>query len=117
MPETASDYLDHIIRIRSVQDFSPSEALAFIFTLKQAVRGVFKKEIKEKRFREELERFESRIDRLALLAFDTYVQCREKLYELRVKEVKGHRDAAVRMLDRTNRLIEKMGQAEKPSES
>ena len=34
------DALDGIIRIRSIQDFTPSEAVGFIFDLKTVIRGV-----------------------------------------------------------------------------
>jgi len=36
--DTISKYLDDIVRIRAVQDFTPSQSLAFIFRLKDAVR-------------------------------------------------------------------------------
>jgi len=32
---------------------------------------------------------ESKIDSLALLSLDIYAKCREKLYEMRIKEVKN----------------------------
>src|SRR4030042_3151306 len=38
--------LDGIIRIRSVQDFTPSEAVAFIFQLKSAIREVVEAELR-----------------------------------------------------------------------
>ena len=36
----------------------------------------------------ELTELERQIDRVALAAFDVFVQCREQVYELRVNEVK-----------------------------
>lgn len=83
-----SSFLDRIIRIRAVQDFSPSQAMAFIFLLKMVIREELKSEIRENRVSEELLKFESRIDNLALLAFDIYMKCREQVYELRVSETK-----------------------------
>jgi len=114
MSEAVKEYLDQILRIRAVQDFSPSQAVAFIFALKGIVKDVLAKKLGEKERQADLERFEALVDRLALLAFDVYVHCKEKVYELRVQEGKGHRDAAVRMLERTNRLIEKMGRTKAP---
>jgi hypothetical protein len=52
-------------------------------------------------------KLESRIDELALLAFEIYMQCREKIYECRVNEVKGQREIAMKLLERTNRILEK----------
>ena len=38
LPDTVSRFLDSIVRIRAIQEFTPSEAVAFIFQLKQIVR-------------------------------------------------------------------------------
>jgi hypothetical protein len=85
--ERVSAFLDNIIRIRAVQDFSPSHAIAFIFLLKKVIREELKKEIKENGLSKELLALESRIDELALLAFDIFMQCREKIYELKAMEL------------------------------
>ena len=94
--------LDNIIRIRSVQDFLPSQAIAFIFLLKRAVREELASENEEKGAVEEILEFESRIDELVLLALDTYMKCREKVFEIRVDEVKAEREGALRLLERAN---------------
>lgn len=99
--------LDNIIRIRSVQDFSPSQAIVFVFLLKKAIREELASEIREKQLFEELLRFESRIDELALLAFDIYMKCREKVYEIRVNEVKAERERVFKLLERTNLMYGK----------
>ena len=44
-PETITSHLDPIIRIRAVQNFSPSQATAFILTLKTVLKNTFKKEL------------------------------------------------------------------------
>jgi hypothetical protein len=89
-------YLDEIIRIRALQDFSPSQALAFIFLLKNVIRKELADEIAKNDLSEELWDLESRIDGLALLGFDVYTQRREKLYEIRVGEMKGRISAFLR---------------------
>ncbi|MBW1888153.1 MAG: RsbRD N-terminal domain-containing protein, partial [Deltaproteobacteria bacterium] len=81
--------LDGIIRIRAVQDFSPSQAVGFIFLLKGVIRERLKTEIRDNRLSYELTMFESGIDDLALLAFEVYMRCREKLYEIRAKKKKN----------------------------
>jgi hypothetical protein len=106
-PEALNAFLDKVIRIRSVQDFSPSQALVFIFSLKAVIREVLDKEIRENHLYEPLLRLESRVDALALRAFDVYVGCREEVYELRVSEVKRQRESALRMLERSDRAIRK----------
>ena len=104
--EKLSTSLDDIIRIRSVQDFSPSQAIGFFFLLKQAARDELTSVIEENPASEELLKFESRIDELALLAFDIYTNCREKIYKIRVNEVTGQKEMALRMLARVNTLDE-----------
>ena len=86
--DKVSIFLDNIIRVRAVQDFSPSQAVAFIFVLKKVIREELKGEIRENSISEELLIFESKIDKLALLSFDIYTKCREKVYELKVSETK-----------------------------
>ena len=101
-PDKLYASLDNIIRIRAVQDFSPSQAIAFVFLLKKAVRETLASELRDNQFFEELLKFESRIDELALLAVDIYTKCREKIYEIRVNEVKAERDRIGQLLTRTS---------------
>jgi len=86
-----TEHLDSVIRIQAVQDLPPSRALSFIPSLKGIIREELKGEIREMGDREELAALETRIDRLALLAFDCYMKCREKIYDMRVKELKKQR--------------------------
>jgi hypothetical protein len=81
-------FLDEIIRIRALQDFSPSQALAFIFLLKNILREELADEIRKENLAAEILELESRIDGLALLGFDVYTQRREKIQDLRVDEMK-----------------------------
>jgi len=87
--EKLSHFLDRIIKIRAIQDFSPARAVAFIFHLKNVIREELGGEIRNDQLFEELLEFEYQIDKLALLAFNTYMKCREKVYEIRVAEVKN----------------------------
>ena len=78
-----------IIRIRSVQDFTPSKAVGFVFALKQILRNVLEKEIQATGAESELRSLETNIDRVGLMAFDIYMRCREKIYEIRANETKN----------------------------
>jgi hypothetical protein len=100
--EKLTHSLDEIIRIRAVQDFLPSRATGFIFLLKQAAREELAGEITGKPVSGELLDFESRIDGLALLAFDVYMKCREKICEIRVSEMAAQRDMALGIMARTS---------------
>ena len=87
--ETVASFLDPMIRIRAVQDFTPAQAVSFIFSLKQVIRDILSKEMKDGRFLNELPLFESKIDEMGLMAFDIYMRCREKIYQLKANELKN----------------------------
>jgi hypothetical protein len=80
--------LDEVIRIRALQDCSPSQALAFIFLLKNVVREELADDLEQHNLAAELMELDSRIDGLSLLGFDVYTRRREKLNEIRISEVK-----------------------------
>lgn len=85
-----SAQLDEVLRIWAVQDFTPSQALAFVFFLKPIIREELAGELKaDAGLAEELLDLESRLDGVALLGFDVYMQRREKLSELKVAEMKA----------------------------
>ncbi len=96
-----SDSLDNVVKIRAVQDFSPSQAVGFAFQLKNALREQLKGAAGGPQLHEELLELESRIDRVALLAFDLYVQRREKIHQIRTREL---RERSERLLERMNRI-------------
>ena len=99
--------LDAILKIRSVQDFSPSKAVGFIFLLKRAVRETLKNEICREPALDEWLSFQSRIDDLVLQAFDAYMDCRERICEIRVNQAKTEKEMALRMMERMNPSKEK----------
>ena len=76
--------MDPLVRIRAVQNFSPSQATSFILSLKKVVITHLQKELNDIQIFNEFLQFESKIDTLILIAFDIYVECREKIYELKV---------------------------------
>ena len=85
--QTITSYLYPILRIRAVQPIlSSSEATGFIFSLKKVIRKSLKKELSDKDILKELFLFESKIDELSLIAFDIYMKCREKVFELKANE-------------------------------
>lgn len=105
--------LDELVRIRAVQDFSPAQAVGFIFNLKKIVREEIKGELTNEEMTEELYELDSRIDELALMAFDKYMECRERIYDVRLNEMKN---LSIKMMERitTKReLWEKEGRLKK----
>ncbi len=101
-PDKVSRSLDGILRIRAVQEYSPSAAVAPILLLKKAVREELAAEIRQQAIGGELLEFESRVDKLLLLAFDSYMQCRQKIYEIRVNEASKR---STILVDRLNRVL------------
>ncbi len=81
--EAVRSHLDRIVRIRAVQNFTPSQAIAFIPALKTIIRNHLKKDLSDSRTANALLEFESNIDSLSLFAFDIYMECREKLFDLK----------------------------------
>lgn len=78
--------LDPIIRVRAVQDFSPSKAAGFTFFLKSIIRENISKEKSHDHNYDELLSLESDIDELGLISFDIYMKCREKIFDIRANE-------------------------------
>ena len=101
--DKVSPFLDNIIRIKAVQDFFPSQAMSFIFLLKKAIRESLGNKIHETHISEELLLLDSKIDDLALLSFDIYMKCRERVYEIKADEVKR---MTSRLLQRANLVCE-----------
>jgi hypothetical protein len=86
--------LDRIIRVRALQEMSPSEAVAFIVELKQVFdEVVVDNPVEQQRI------FAERVDRLLLVAFDVYSRCREQVYEIRVREI---RNRSLKVMERLN---------------
>lgn len=83
--------LDQVIRIRAVQEFTPAQAIAPVMELKWVVRQVFSADKKTRPLLSQLDSFDCDVDRLTLMAFDIYTECREQLYRNRVSELKSGR--------------------------
>jgi len=88
-PEALTSHLDPIIRIRAAQNFTPSQATAFILSLKKVLRENLTKELRDSSVAEELIAFEFKIDQLCLIAFDIYMQCREKIFQISANETRN----------------------------
>lgn len=81
------DALDDITRILAVQNFPPSRAISIFFELKAMFREIMKRSnVAESLTQKVQTEFSSRIDELVLQAFDSYMQHREKIAQLKVEE-------------------------------
>jgi len=113
-PEKFFPILHDIIKIRAVQDFTPSQAVSFLLLLKQVIREEAGREIQAKNLLEELVAFEAQIDQLMLLSFDIFVKCREKIYELKTDDV---RRMTFRLLKKANLICEIQEEGSSPEET
>lgn len=80
--------LEEICRLKAVEETRPAEALGFIFALKQIISEELAGDHEIEIGAEELWKLDKRIDEMGLLAFDIYYDCRAKIYELRINEIK-----------------------------
>ncbi len=74
--------LDEIVHLRAVQDFTPSQAVGFLFPLK----AILREEVDSRD--SSLAVLDERIDEAALLAFDLYMRCRAQIQEIKANEAR-----------------------------
>lgn len=104
IPEKVKLFLDGIVRIRAIQDFAPSEAVAFIVQLKKIVRQELGAEVlSQPGIADALVSFDSATDDLVLFSFDIYMKCREKIYELKANEA---RNMTFRLLQQAKLIVD-----------
>ena len=90
--EDSTDFkkpLSQMMHLRSVQEFSPSQAVAPFNAVKHITRDILESDKETKSLTSELYDFEFSVDLAVLAAFDLYVECREKIYKIRIDEIKS----------------------------
>lgn len=97
--ENVEAILEDFVRMRAVQDYPPSAAIAYVLYLKQAIREVLHEDICRYQLFDELTAIEDRIDGFLLKAFDVYMLSRQKIYEIRENNFKRQSFLASRMMD------------------
>ncbi len=111
--EDVCGHLDQIVKMRAIQELSPSQAISFVFSLKSAIRDEIGRELLEPRLASELAEVDAQIDQVALFAFDIYTRCREKVVDLRINEIKRSAAAAMQRLgEGRDPVVEPSGPAE-----
>ncbi len=96
---SVAEALEAMVRLRAVQDHSPSQAVAFVFWLKRALRQALDQEPLAEDVHSQLTGLEERIDRLAASAFDLYVECRERIHEIKTNEIRRKTASLLRQLE------------------
>jgi len=95
--EEIAPRLDRIIQLSSIQDVAPSRALSFVFELKRILRTELRGELRDRKAFEQFLDLEARIDRLALMAFESFAGHRERLADIRVREIRNQVASVMRM--------------------
>jgi hypothetical protein len=93
--------LDSIIRIRAVQDFTPSQAIGFVSLLKTAIRDAMMPGIEHEMYLE-IQQIEAKIDNLASVASEIYDRCREDINRLKIRKAYPRRFIEDRLMSVTN---------------
>ncbi len=79
--------LERVLRVRAIENLSPSQAVGFLPLLRGVIREVLEARLENVPF-PEWSAINDEIDRLILQAFDIYMECREKIHELKNKDGK-----------------------------
>jgi hypothetical protein len=90
LSESSSEQLpqsvDAVVRVRAVQDFSPSQALQVFTILKDVLRRQLDDPVRQNGWQAEHRELEDKVDQLNMLAFDIYVKCKEQVWELKARQ-------------------------------
>ncbi|MCK5741284.1 MAG: RsbRD N-terminal domain-containing protein [Chlorobi bacterium] len=106
--KTYDEPLRRIIQVRAVQDFTPSQALSFIFDLKQLITKSYKAD-NEIDFCEMIGIFQ-RIDAMAFSAFNIYCELKGRIWEIKANEVRKRNET---MVMRLNEKYDQMNKKDK----
>jgi len=91
-----TDHLDRIVQITCVQDVEPSRSVSFAFGLKDVIRHVLAARCAGRWSPEQFLDFETRIDGMALCAFECHAKQRQRISDIRVREARVQVSALLR---------------------
>ena len=107
IPDRVQEALSRFVKLRSVQDFAPSQGLGVIYVFKQLMRETLLPLFVQGGKVDVYLEAESRVDTLALMAFDMYLSSRETLAEQRIKEIRDQHSQIVRWMQTTQQSAKK----------
>jgi hypothetical protein len=96
--EQAAPILEEMLKLRALQDFAPSKAVGFVGAVKQVLRTEPDMSLTAAQWDD----LNARVDRLQMCAFEVYMRCRERVYEVRYNQLKKMNYT---MLERANRMF------------
>ncbi len=92
--------LERFVKLRSVQDFTPSQGLGVLLLFKQLFRKVFLEEFENAGQIAVYLEAESRVDTICLMAFEMYVTSRDTISQMRITEIRNGHSQIVRLAQR-----------------
>jgi hypothetical protein len=99
--------VEDIVRMRAVQEFSPSQAVGFGQPLKEIVADAIKAAGTDRTsgaagdIPADFSEFEAQVDRVTLRAVDCYVKCREEVFQTSLREARAGGMVGSAMRDRS----------------
>jgi hypothetical protein len=81
--------IERFVKLRAVQKGEPSKSLGVLYVMKPILRKTALPAMRKANLLSEYLECESRLDTVALLAFDIYMRARETLAESRIREIKN----------------------------
>jgi hypothetical protein len=84
----SDEALEDVVKIRSLQSEKPSTAVDFLFGLKKIIKNQLNYTESVNANNQDIEKLYSALDELILAAFDIFMKCREKIYEIKSNEIK-----------------------------
>lgn len=88
-PEAVKAAVERFVKLRAVQKFSPGQSMAVFYLMKPVLRQIALPEMLACDQLDAYLNMESRLDTIALLAFDIYVNARDTVAEARIREIKN----------------------------
>lgn len=82
----AEESLDRIVRLRAVQDFTAGQAVGFVYLLKRILRRELAGAARADA--DGWARLDDELDGLAVRAFEAFVRCREKIFEIKADQAR-----------------------------
>ena len=83
---TLFPYLEDVIKVRAVQDFTPESATSFMVLLKKAIASEVNAGKGAPLFKQDLAVLEKRIDLLSDACSDIYTECRRRIENIKAGE-------------------------------
>lgn len=99
--------IEAIVRLRAVQDFTPAKAIGIMFDFKSIVLTEIRDMIDTKDRFDEYLLIETQIDKLIDYALNFYIECRERVNEIKANEVRrGFEKMVLRLNSKYKKLEE-----------